>query len=93
MTDLYRKRPLEVRAFQWNQQPREEWPEWARAPDVRIGEWKSAPGVDIEPHLAVHTLEGVEKATPGYWIVQGIRGEIYPVEDSIFAETYEAVGG
>jgi hypothetical protein len=93
MTDLYRKRPLAIRAFQWNQQPREEWPEWARAPDVRIGEWTSAPGVDIPPHLAVHTLEGVMRANPGDWIVQGIEREIYPCKDSIFAATYEAVGG
>ena len=25
----------------------------------------------------------------GDWIVQGIRGEYYPVEESVFAETYE----
>jgi hypothetical protein len=28
----------------------------------------------------------------GDWIVQGVKGEFYPVEEVVFAETYEQVG-
>lgn len=39
----------------------------------------------------VPTLEGRMVASPGDWIVEGVKGETYPVKPDIFAETYEAV--
>ena len=41
--------------------------------------------------LGIHTLEGVMKASPGDWIVRGVKGELYPVKPYIFAATYEPV--
>jgi hypothetical protein len=43
---------------------------------------------DYVTYLTIQTLEGVEKATPGYYIIRGVRGEFYPCEESIFNETY-----
>jgi len=37
----------------------------------------------------IHTLEGDMKASPGDWIITGIRGEVYPCKPDIFEETYE----
>lgn len=37
----------------------------------------------------IQTLEGTMKASPGDWIVTGIKGERYPVKHEIFVETYE----
>lgn len=51
-------------------------------------------GVSIDPSdgaFLIATLEGVMKARPGDWIIRGVQGEFYPVKDSIFRETYEAV--
>lgn len=31
MTTRYRKRPVEIQAFQWNGQKRAEWPDWLEA--------------------------------------------------------------
>jgi hypothetical protein len=31
------------------------------------------------------------RADIGDWIIRGVQGEFYPVKDSIFRETYEAV--
>jgi hypothetical protein len=42
--------------------------------------------------LFIHTLEGEMEARPGDWIIQGVRGELYPCKPEIFAATYEAVG-
>jgi hypothetical protein len=39
--------------------------------------------------LFIGTLEGVHRADPGDWIIQGIKGELYPCKPDIFAATYE----
>ena len=46
---------------------------------------------EILSHGWVKTMEGWYKVYPGNWIVTGIAGEKYPVDDEIFAETYEPV--
>lgn len=39
--------------------------------------------------LYIKTLEGEMKATPGDWIIRGIKGELYPCKPDIFEATYE----
>ena len=43
--------------------------------------------------MTIPTLEGVMTASPGDWIVQGLKGELYPVKPDIFAMKYEPVDG
>lgn len=53
-----------------------------------------ATGVSIDPatgFMLIATLEGIMQAKPGDWIIKGVEGEFYPVKESIFHETYEAV--
>ncbi|WP_186215998.1 hypothetical protein [Burkholderia gladioli] len=40
-------------------------------------------------HIAIETLEGTMIATPGDWIIKGVKGEFYPCKPDIFAATYE----
>lgn len=47
---------------------------WAVADDL---------GIDIK------TLEGVMHASPGDWIIKGVKGEYYPCKPDIFEQTYE----
>lgn len=42
-------------------------------------------------YLVVHTLEGNMEASPGDWIIKGIRGEFYPYKPDVFEATYEPV--
>ena len=51
----------------------------ARIPIHRLGGGK----------LGITTLEGVMEASPGDWIIKGVKGEFYPIKDEIFRETYE----
>lgn len=46
-----------------------------------------------EPPMAlfVGTLEGRHIASPGDWIIRGVKGELYPVKPDIFEATYGAV--
>lgn len=41
--------------------------------------------------LVIHTLEGDMTATPGDWIITGVKGEQYPCKPDIFESTYERV--
>lgn len=41
--------------------------------------------------LEIDTLEGVMRADVGDWIIQGVKGEVYPCKPDIFEQTYEEV--
>lgn len=42
--------------------------------------------------LWITTLEGGHVASPGDWIIKGVKGEFYPCKPDIFEMTYEKVG-
>ena len=78
----YRKKPVVIEAFQWDRLG--EWPTWfSRAVDEYT--------VIINGRTCdIETLEGVHTAQHGDWIIQGVKGELYPCKPGIFALTYEA---
>ena len=39
----------------------------------------------------IPTLEGVMRGEPGDWLIEGVRGEVYPCNPDIFEATYETV--
>ncbi|WPZ36720.1 hypothetical protein T8K17_11295 [Thalassobaculum sp. OXR-137] len=39
--------------------------------------------------IDITTLEGVMTASPGDWIIKGVKGEFYPCKPDIFEATYE----
>lgn len=41
--------------------------------------------------LVIATLEGPLHASPGDWIIKGIKGEFYPCKPDVFDATYELV--
>lgn len=49
-------------------------------------------GAEDDPReFGIKTLEGLVNASPGDWIIKGIKGEFYPCKPDIFAATYEPV--
>jgi hypothetical protein len=42
-------------------------------------------------YLEIETLEGVHIASPGDYIIKGIKGEFYPCKPDIFEMTYKKV--
>lgn len=82
----YRKKPVEIEAFQWfptNMQPKPNWlMEAMVAGDVFYQGGQ-------RPYLTIKTLEGDHRAEPGDWIIRGVKGELYPCKPDIFAMTYE----
>ena len=41
--------------------------------------------------LMIVTLEGSLRASPGDWIIKGVKNEFYPCKPDIFEATYERV--
>jgi hypothetical protein len=61
---------------------------------ARIPQWLIQARVDgvvfaEGPDTFIKTLEGNHKVTDGDWIIQGVKGELYPCKPDIFAMTYE----
>lgn len=83
----YRKKPVVIEAFQFVRGYSEPTPEWfAQA----ITEGKAYFQGGDEPYWTIETLEGNHKASLGDFIIQGVKGEIYPCKPDIFEATYDS---
>ena len=47
--------------------------------------------IQINKDFMVKTLEGDHTATAGDYLLEGVRGELYPCKRDIFEDTYERV--
>jgi hypothetical protein len=100
MMPRFRKKPVVIEAFQMTEERRRdnsEWPEWLnRAWNKDWGTVGSVscqdyPHSDCTDHLQIRTLEGVMRVEWYDWIIQGVKGELYPCKPDIFEATYESV--
>ena len=92
VTNVYRKKPVEVEALQFTGDPEQAG---------RLVRWilyhggkASYETVDMDTvsgMIRIHTLEGVMCAIPGDYVIRGVHGEFYPCKPDIFAETYDPV--
>lgn len=77
----YRKKPVEIEAVRL---PVASAPSWL-ADAMDAGSTRLYDNGTAE----IDTLEGTMRAGLGDWIIQGVKGELYPCKDDIFAATYE----
>lgn len=94
---IFRKKPVEIEAFQMTlacRNDNSEWPHWLNEA------WNKEPGdgcLWIDPDdptrqlLVIGTLEGVHRVGWGDWIIRGVKGELYPCKPDIFEMTYDPV--
>lgn len=54
-----------------------------------IAEWCGGTWTPDVPIIRIPTLEGMMEANLGSRVIQGVKGEFYPIVESIFVETYE----
>jgi len=93
MPSKFRKKPVTVYAEQFttNNEPGPGAPNmdaivlWINQGKQECGAWHNG------TNIFVKTLEGEMRAECGDWIIQGVKGECYPIKADIFSETYEAV--
>lgn len=87
----YRKKPVEIDAVKYEgsgNMENHEVPDWL---------WDAFEAGIIFPApnggdpMTIKTLEGNHIVSPGDFILQGVKGELYPCKPDIFATTYELV--
>lgn len=78
----YRKKPVVIEARRFD-------PRFDYNAACAVVRWCGGEAVD--EGIEIVTLEGSMIASPGDWVIRGVKGEFYPVKDEIFRETYEAV--
>lgn len=82
----FRKKPVVIEA--WQNDGVDALPSWL-SDALKKGEvWFSG---SPRGHFTIKTLEGEMRADYSDWIIQGVKGEIYPCKPDIFAATYEPV--
>lgn len=100
----YTKRPVTITAVQWDgtEEQAQEIVGWIESvngrgaalyapasPDTRI--YNTV--MEHPAHIFIGTLEGIMKAFPNYWIIQGVKGEFYPCQPDIFLQSYLPADG
>lgn len=60
---------------------------------MEFGTMPESSGIETSDVVAMNidTAEGVMTASPGDWIIKGIKGEFYPCKPDIFEATYTEV--
>ncbi len=94
MNYRFKKKPVTIEAFQMTEERRrvnEDWPHWLHAAWQKD---RKEPGALLQVGaipcpFAICTLEGVMAIDWGDWIIQGVKGELYPCKPDIFALTYD----
>ena len=84
----YRKKPVIIEAFCWNDQ--EERPEWY-IEAVQKGIIIIPENTNQQCVAQIKTLEGVMDVSITDYIIKGVENEIYPCKYSIFKQTYEKI--
>jgi len=85
----FRKKPVVIEAFKLGTDPMPDWFMDAVSSDTATifnddGRHRGGPD-----HAVIKTLEGDHRADFGDYIIQGVKGELYPCKPDIFAATYE----
>ena len=77
----YVKRPVVIEAMQYDGRNTNEVAGWLMENGVHVG-WSNAA-------MVIPTLEGRMEASPGDWVIRGVKGEFYPCKPDIFAAMHE----
>lgn len=90
----FRKKPVVIEAIKWTgaYYDCDDLPHWVNGAiedgvlDPHSDDFGTS---DVPRDIAVRTPEGEMWASPGDWIIRGVKGELYPCKPDIFAATYE----
>ena len=90
----FTKKPVTIQAIQWTGDNLREVITFTDGPpDTRSHHagmaWDAYRDLVARDGLKIYTLEGKMLASPGDWIIRGVKGEMYPCKDEIFRLTYD----
>ena len=98
--NVYRKKPVEIEAFQMTKERRSnniEWPGWLHEAWNKDNDEEGClypseyPNSDGTDRLHINTLEGVYLVSWNDYIIRGVNGKLYPCKPDIFHKTYDKV--
>lgn len=82
----FRKKPVVIEAWQsW----KDAWTRTFAWPTWIIEAINNGTIYDKDGEIYIKTLEGDHHVSDGDWIIQGVKGELYPCKPDIFEATYE----
>lgn len=91
----FRKKPVVIEAFQWTLKTAAELNDALNDKETSVPDWfvKACHEMQVKKDiqsfgLIIKTLEGDHLANTGDWIIQGVKGELYPCKPDIFEMTY-----
>lgn len=94
----YRKKPVIIEAFQMTRETRvdnKDWPEWLHKAwnlgRKEVGALYPTEEGTGDGTVSIMTLEGEHLVGWDDFIIQGVKGELYPCKPDIFEMTYEKV--
>ena len=87
----FRKRPVVVEAIRWD-----------GTNEVEIRDWSKGQFRAVEPDPTVRSILVTAQVfdvlhstwvgvMTGQWVIRGVKGEFYPIDPEVLAETYEPV--
>jgi len=82
----FRKKPVVIDAVQFDGDNRREVLSFVY-PDLSEDALRGAEIMKLP--VVISTLEGDMTASPGDWIIKGVKGEFYPCKPDVFTATYE----
>lgn len=88
MATKYRKKPVVIEAFEFHE---DMGTHTAAIPMWFMEACGNRTVFEKDGHTCIKTLEGDHIISDGDFVIQGIKGEIYPCKPDIFAATYEPV--
>jgi hypothetical protein len=91
----WRRRPIVVEAWQFIPPVQcEELPAWIDPQwfyEDNPTQANHTAGHRGTPHMLIPARAGTLRADVTDWIIRGVKGDVYPCRDEVFAETYEPV--
>lgn len=86
----FRKQPVVIDAIRWTGDNLKEVIDFTGLhPSAHKWTWEQFESIVATEGLKIFTLEGPLLACVGDWIIKGVKGEFYPIKESIFKLTYE----
>ncbi len=89
----YRKKPVEVNAYQMTNNNMYDWWNWPAWLHEALFKVPGSKGSLIKDGctIHIHTLDGKQLVSTNDYIIQDVKGEIYPCKPDIFEMKYEEV--
>lgn len=83
------KKPIEIEAVEVEKALAFAKSDWDKLPIWLKAAYEAGTVLFVANAVEIVTLKGTMRGERGDWIIQGIKGELYPCKGDVFTMTYE----